>query len=232
MLENHEIILKTSTLLLAEDEDVVQKSFQKVLSLYVDRVISAKDGEEALNLYNQYHPDIIITDIKMPKLNGIEFIKKIRETNQDIPIVVTSAYTDQEYLLESIKLFLVEYVVKPIKESDLNRVLSGCAKQLINRSKTIISFDDDNYYDFVNKRFVTGGKSISLTHKEVEFFELLLANRGNLVTKQAIEDKLYIYEDAPPSALKNLVFKLRKKLPIDIIQTDRKLGYFIKLTKN
>ncbi|NOX16398.1 MAG: helix-turn-helix domain-containing protein, partial [Epsilonproteobacteria bacterium] len=65
------------------------------------------------------------------------------------------------------------------------------------------------------------------TQKEVEFFELMLAHKGNLVTKQEIENKIYIYEEAPPSALKNLVFKLRKKLEISIIKTVGKLGYTI-----
>ena len=232
MQENYELILKTSTILLAEDEEVVRKSFEKVLNLYAKRVFTASDGEEALDIYEKEHPDIIITDIKMPKLNGIELIKLIRKNNHDIPIVVTSAYADQEFLLESIKLLLVEYVIKPIKESDLNRVLSECAKVLLEKSKTIISFDEESYYDFTNKVFINKGKNISLTNKEVEFFEILLAHRGDLVTKQAIEDKLYVYDEAPPSALKNLVFKLRKKIPPHIIETHGKLGYLIKLTKN
>ncbi|MFK5881267.1 MAG: response regulator [Sulfurospirillum sp.] len=227
MDEKYEILLNKSSILLAEDEDNVRESFKKVLLLYVDTVYTAKDGEVAYNLYNKHHPDIIITDIKMPKINGIELIKKIRPKNPDIPIIVTSAYTDQELLLESIKLSLVEYVVKPIKEKDLNRLLKECAQKLYESSETVASIEKDSSYDFENKIFIHKNKSIPLTQKEVEFFELLLAHKGNLVTKQDIEDKIYIYEEAPPSALKNLVFKLRKKLGTDIIKTVGKLGYTI-----
>ncbi len=228
MDEKYEILLNESSILLAEDEENVRESFKKVLLLYVNEVFTAKDGAEALELYSKHQPSIIITDIKMPKLNGLEFIKKIREKNQDIPIIVTSAYTDQDFLLESIKLSLVEYVVKPIKEQDLSRLLKECAQKLYEKSKTIVKLENDSLYDFENKIFIHQKKSIPLTQKEVEFFEILLAHRGNLVTKQDIEDKIYIYEEAPPSALKNLVFKLRKKLKVDIIKTVGKLGYTIK----
>jgi len=228
MDEKYEILLNESSILLAEDEENVRESFKKVLLLYVNEVYAAKNGEEALELYNKYHPNIIITDVKMPKLNGLELIKKIREKNYEIPIIVTSAYTDQDFLLESIKLSLIEYVVKPIKEKDLNRLLKECAQKLYEKSETVIKLEENCAYDFDNKIFIYKNRSISLTQKEVEFFEILLAHRGNLVTKQDIEDKIYVYEEAPPSALKNLVFKLRKKLGTDTIKTVGKLGYTIK----
>ena len=227
MEEKYEIILQKSTILLAEDEDNLRESFKKVLCLFVKDVYDAKDGEEALELYAKHAPDIIITDIKMPKLNGLELIKIIRLENKQIPIVVTSAYTDQDFLLESIKLSLVEYIIKPIKESKLNSILTQCAKVLSLKPQTIVEIEDGIAYDFDNKILHFVNQDVVLTHKEVDFFELLLAHKGNLVTKQNIESKLYIYEEAPPSALKNLVFKLRKKLPIDIIKTVSKLGYMI-----
>jgi len=227
MKKDCELILKSSTLLLAEDDKFVRESFGRVLSLYVGNILLAKDGEEALELFEKEQPDIIITDVKMPKLNGIELIKKIREENRSIPIIITSAYSDREYLLDAIKLSLVEYIIKPMKESQLDTVLENSAKILLDNSKTKIYFDENNYYDYINKQFISNSNFISLTNKEIEFFELLLAHRGELVTKAKIEDKLYIYEEAPPSALKNLVFKLRKKLPINIIKTYGKLGYLI-----
>jgi DNA-binding response OmpR family regulator len=226
MLDRYRSILNNSSILLAEDDKKIQNNFAKLLSFYVSSVFVASDGAEAYEIYEKNHPDIIITDVKMPKLSGISFIKKVREKDNKIPIVVTSAYTDREYLLESIKLSLVEYLVKPMRENDLERVLQECANLLRNRQKRIF-FNPNFYYDFTNKLFVYNQKDITLTNKEIEFIELLLANRGNLVTKQNIEDKLYIYEEAPPSALKNLVFKLRKKLPEDIIKTQGKLGYLL-----
>lgn len=227
MTEKCEIILQKSSILLAEDEDSLRESFKKVLLLYVDKVYTAADGEEALELYYKHQPDILITDLKMPKLNGLDLIKTIRKENETIPIIVTSAYTDQNFLLESIKLSLVEYAVKPIREINLSELLESCANILLKHSHPVIDLGKECHYDYENKSVTCKKNNILLTNKEVEFLEILLAHRGNLVTKNEIEDKLYIYEDAPPSALKNLVFKLRKKLPEDIVKTVSKLGYMI-----
>ncbi|QKF82803.1 response regulator transcription factor [Halarcobacter ebronensis] len=227
MIEKYEIKLKKSSILLAEDEDDVRNSFKKVLLLYVDKVYLAADGQEALELYDKYKPDILITDLKMPKLSGLDLIKKIREENEEIPIIVTSAYTDQNFLLESIKLSLVEYVVKPIREANLSQLLERCAKILSKNSKTIIDLGGNQFYDFDNKIFTCKEENILLTNKEIDLFEILLAHRGTLVTKQDIEEKLYIYDEVPPSALKNLVFKLRKKLNSEVIKSVSKLGYMI-----
>ena len=228
MLDKYEIILKNSSLLLAEDEKNLRDSFAKVLLLYVDKVYTASDGEEAFMLYTEHRPDIVITDVKMPKLNGLELIKRIRKENHDIPIIVTSAYTDKDFLLDSIKLSLVDYVVKPIKEGDLTRLLQSSANLLLEKSKTIVKINMTSFYDYTNKTFLQDNIPITLTQKEVEFIETLLAHKGNLVTRQTLEDKLYIYEEAPPSALKNLVFKLRKKITNDVIKTIGNLGYAIK----
>ena len=227
MIEKYEIKLKKSSILLADDEEDLRNSFKKVLLLYVDKVYVASNGQEALELYNKHKPDILITDLKMPKLNGLDLIKTIRKENEEIPIIVTSAYTDQNFLLDSIKLSLIEYVVKPIREANLSKLLEACAKTLLKNSKTIIDLGDNQFYDYDNKTFTCNSNSTLLTNKEIDFFEILLAHRGTLVTKQTLEDKLYIYDEAPPSALKNLVFKLRKKLDSDVIKTVSKLGYMI-----
>ena len=229
MDEKYEILLSKSTLLLAEDEERLRESFRRVLLLYVREVYSAGDGEEAYALYRKHRPDIVITDIKMPKINGLDLVKKIRADDAQTPIVVTSAYTDQEFLLQSIKLSLVEYLVKPVKEEALSRVLAECAAWLCREHHTVTPITASLAYDLENKHFLYEESPIPLTSKEIELVELLLAHRGNLVTKQSIEEHLYVYEEAPPSALKNLVFKLRKKLPEDIIETVGKLGYVIQV---
>ena len=227
MVDKYKVILKNSSLLLAEDEENLRESFTKVLLLYVGKVYTAADGEEAFLVCKEKHPDILITDVKMPKLNGVELIKRIRKENQEIPIIVTSAYTDKDFLLESIKLSLIEYTVKPIRQSDLIRLLEASATILLEKVKTVMCIDAQHTYDYTNKMLTCNDVPISLTQKEIEFFEILLAHKGNLVTRQTLEDKLYVYEEAPPSALKNLVFKLRKKIGNDLIKTIGNLGYSV-----
>lgn len=227
MLEKYQCILKNSTVLLAEDDKNLRESFAKVLSLYLGQIITAADGEDALSKYALYHPDLIITDIKMPKMSGLEFIKHIRKQNSVIPIIVTSAYSDKDFLFESIKLSLIDYVVKPIRESDLKRLLEVSAKVIEEKMNKIVQLEYEIAYDYNNKVITYQGNSVTLTHKESDLIEILLSHKGSLVTRQILEDKLYIYEEAPPSALKNLVFKLRKKIGNDLIKTVGNLGYSI-----
>lgn len=227
MKEEHKTILKNSSILLVEDENRVRESFKRVLELYVNIVFEARDGIEGLGMFEDRKIDIIFSDVKMPKLNGIDFVKEIRKIDKKVPIVITSAYGDRDYLLESIKLLLVEYLIKPVKEDDLLRVLDSCANVLIKNHNDKIKLSKKSMYDFSNKTFIYNLKDIHLTSKEVKLIELLLLNRGNLVTKAHIENELYIYNEAPPSALKNLVFKLRKKMVDDIIKTVGQHGYMI-----
>lgn len=227
MKEEHKTILKNSSILLVEDENRVRESFKRVLELYVNIVFEARDGIEGLGMFEDKKIDIIFSDVKMPKLNGIDFVKEIRKIDKKVPIVITSAYGDRDYLLESIKLLLIEYLIKPVKEDDLLRVLDSCANVLIKNHNDKIKLSKKSMYDFSNKTFIYNLKDIHLTSKEVKLIELLLLNRGNLVTKAHIENELYIYNEAPPSALKNLVFKLRKKMVDDIIKTVGQHGYMI-----
>lgn len=228
MLEKYKCILRTSTVLLAEDDCNLRESFAKVLSLYMGTILKACDGEDAYHLYKHQHPDILITDIKMPKINGLELIKQIRKENAHLPIIVTSAYSDKDFLFESIKLSLIDYVVKPIRESELKRLLEQCAKILEEKGNKIVALNSNYAYNYSNKTMLCNNVETSLTNKEVEFLEILLSHKGSLVTRQILEDKLYVYEEAPPSALKNLVFKLRKKMGSDIVKTVGNLGYAIK----
>lgn len=227
MNEKYQLILKNSTILLVEDDPNLKESFKRILLLYVREVLCANDGIEALYLFHNQSIDIIITDIKMPRMSGLDFIKKVRTINQTVPIVVQSAYTDQEFLLESIKLSLIEYVIKPIKENKLDEILINCAKHLQKHKLKSIAINKAVLYDYDKKVLIENGIDVILTSKEIEFIELLLAHQGSLVQKEYLEDKMYIFSEAPPSALKNLVFKLRKKLQTNIIETVGKLGYKI-----
>jgi YesN/AraC family two-component response regulator len=225
--EEYEILAKSSVLLI-EDEERLRKSFKKALNLWVGEVYEASDGEEGLKIYEKRCPNIIITDIKMPNMNGLDFIETIRKTDKTIPIIVTSAYSDKDYLLKSIKLLLIEYLLKPIQEKDLLRSLSCCAAKLLEQSGGHVELENGRY-DFQNRVFLDEKNNIhALTSKEVELLELLLKNRGRLLTKQYIEESLYLCDAAPLSALKNIIFKLRKKIGYKTILSVGNFGYKIK----
>lgn len=109
-------------LLIAEDENKSRKAMRESIdweSLGILEVREASNGLEALNIAAEFNPQIIITDIKMPEMDGIELSKKILELNSDVHIIITTAYNDPSYLHSAIKLKAVDYILKPINISEL-----------------------------------------------------------------------------------------------------------------
>jgi two-component system, OmpR family, response regulator VanR len=111
--------LSKYSVLYAEDDPNVQKNMVEFLEQIFKEVHVAKDGLEAHKLYQKKHPDLFITDIKMPYMDGIALVKKIRETDSEIKIIMLTAYSDVELMLEVINLDLLCYTVKPITERKL-----------------------------------------------------------------------------------------------------------------
>ena len=126
--------LANFTVLYAEDEVGVRQNVSEMLSLFFKRVYLAKDGIEAYELFLEKRPDLIITDIKMPLMDGIELAKKIREREPKAQILIISAHTEVDYMLDAIELSLVRYIVKPITETKL---IDALDKFLISKEKLV-----------------------------------------------------------------------------------------------
>ncbi len=112
--------LKDLELLYVEDDLDVLNQTKIILDDFVKNIYVAKDGKEGLEIALNKPIDIIVTDINMPNMNGIEMIKALkREHNKDIPVIITTAHTDTEYLLDAIALKVDGYIIKPINMKDL-----------------------------------------------------------------------------------------------------------------
>lgn len=112
--------LKDCVVLYVEDEVSVQNQTKLILDDFVKKVIIASNGEEGLEIALNNHIDVIVTDIMMPQMNGIEMLKALKEeNNKNIPAIITTAFTETEYLMEAIKLKVDGYITKPINIKDL-----------------------------------------------------------------------------------------------------------------
>jgi DNA-binding response OmpR family regulator len=217
--------LQRLTLLYAEDEEGIRKNIADSLSYYVKEVIEARDGVEAYEFYLQKKPDIVLSDIHMPNLNGIDFVKKVREENKSIPIVIITAHTDKEYLLEAIELKMEKYIVKPIELESLLNVLEKCVYLLELNQKILLKIDENYIYDYDKKELRYKDEIVLLNKKEISFFELLIKNQNRIVSYEELQDKVWIDDVMTDSALRSLVRNLRKKLPTDIIFNLSGIGY-------
>ena len=132
--------LKNLTILYVEDDTEVRENISQSLAYFVKHIESASNGDEAFELYEKISPDIIITDIDMPGMNGLELAARVRECDSFIPIVVMTAYTTEEFLLDAVSLHLERYIVKPVSLAKLKDSLESCyerLKELATREGTI-----------------------------------------------------------------------------------------------
>ena len=113
--------LKNITVLYVEDEEMIRTQTVAMFENLFKKTHIGTDGSEGLQLFNDNKDeiDIVVSDINMPELSGLEMAEEIHKINTDIPIILTTAYTDEEYLLKSLELNIYKYVTKPLKIKDL-----------------------------------------------------------------------------------------------------------------
>lgn len=177
------------SLLYIEDESFIREMVVEYLSDYFVTIYEATNGKEALEIYTEKKPDIIITDIEMPHMNGLEFSTQIRKQNSDIPIIITTAYTTTSYLLHAVELRLIKYLIKPIEEDKLEEALAICFEQLENQNPSIISLTKTHQYDTLNQTLIFNKSDIiSLTLSQSKFLNLLIKHKNRAVSYQELEN--------------------------------------------
>jgi two-component system cell cycle response regulator len=122
--------LKDLTILYVEDDEVIGNLMARSIKREVKEIYRAYNGIEGFELFKEYYPDIIITDIRMPLMNGLEMIQKIREIDMNIKILITSAFSDIDFLVSAIKYNTNGYILKPIDKSELFIALNDAAKSI------------------------------------------------------------------------------------------------------
>lgn len=224
MLKN---INKNIKILYVEDDEITRENAVEYLQNFFEVIYEASDAIKALQLYEKYKPDIIITDIQMPKLNGLEFVQRIRQKDKKTQIIIITAFCDKDYLLKAIELGLVKYLVKPVKEKEFEEALFLCVNSLQEDNSNIVKLDIDSYFDIFNRNLVIKDEIIKLRTKELIFLELLIKNKNRYVSYEEIEN--YVWSDSvmTKDALKTLVKNLKTKIPKDLILNLTNSGYKI-----
>jgi len=212
-------------LLYVEDDADAREHTASFLRAYFKEVISADNGETALALYRNVSPDMILTDLRMPCMDGIKMSRIIRETDPGIPIVILSAHCDASELLPAVKLKLDDYLLKPFSRDILLEALARSARSLPFFSKKVYDFGDGVRYVFAKKSIVGPDTTYPLTHHESDLLELFICKEGEIVTYEEIETYVYKGEYMSPDAIKTLVKKLRKKVPDGRIINIISIGY-------
>ncbi|TKX32460.1 response regulator transcription factor [Campylobacter aviculae] len=209
-----------------EDEEGVRKSLSANLALFFKNVYEARDGEEALNLFYEKNPDVIFMDICIPKLNGLEVLKELRTTYKKTPIVIVSAYSEQEYFLKAIDLNICKFLIKPFTKDDFINTLKSIAKWMYEYTDDYkIILQDNVFYEPLKSSIFYNEQTFILTKKEKQVFEYLLRNKNRVVSFSELEILLYNDTEDHKNALKAVIKELRKKVPSKTIENVFGVGY-------
>ena len=216
-------------LLYIEDDIDTAEELIEIFDILNISNIHAKNYNEAVSLYKNNNFDLIISDIELSsEKNGINFIKNIRVDDKNIPIIITSGYTQTQYMLESIELNIVRYLVKPISTDDLRNAIKKAYTILNNNDDDIIIFDHNFQYNSNNKYFTKDEEIIKITNQEIILIEFLIANKGNIVPFESLQYALAIDLEISIDSLRTTIKKLRKHTYKDIVESVSKIGYRLK----
>lgn len=228
MIDEKYRLLKNKTILYVEDDLNLQKNIVEILSNFFDKILVASDGDDAYDIYieNQNKIDIIITDINMPNTDGITLSKSIREYDKTLPIVIVSAYTNTDYLLDSIDLNIITYVTKPMTTKKVLALLDKFLEYF--KLSSHILLNKNLQFDYDRGTLSIENSTIQLTQKETKFFKLLSEN--SIVSYDMMYEYMWDYDKAPSGdAVKSFIRKLQKKLPPHLCKNKKGVGYYLNL---
>lgn len=233
-IENYK---KNLNILYIEDDILATARLKNILGKFFNKIIIASNGEDAFELLKTSPKiDLIISDINMPKMDGLEFLEKLREIDSKIPFIFVTARDEPEKMLKAIQLDIENYILKPINLQNLLAVIDKIVEKLYKEylfleKNSHIQLSNNLFWNKNNKTLIFDNQNIKLTKKELQFLEILIEDENKI---HKIEDIISVlWEDEflgkdYISNLKNIISRLRNKVPSLKIENLYGMGYKIK----
>ena len=216
-------------LLLVEDETRLTDALAHILKKNGYVVDTANDGEAGIDMASTGIYDIIILDLMLPQLDGLTLLKEYRNLGHEEPVLILTAKDSPENRTEGLDAGADDYLTKPFFTDELLARLRALTRR---KGKTLVQDGtyqaDDLMFDPLRCEVIKDDEVIQLTFKESRLLELLLRNRGQVVTKERILEKVWGFNSETGLANVNLyIYYLRKKLNIPYLKTVRGVGYYL-----
>ncbi len=221
----HNKILKELKVLLVEDEEKLSSLLKSAIGDSFYSFSIANDGQEGLKKFINISPDIVITDIMMPKMTGLEMAKEIRVLNLKVPIIILSAFSETDKFLNAIDIGVVKYFIKPFDPDELLEYISSISEKFENK---IIILQDEFSFNLTTNNLYKKGRYISLSKNESKFMQLLLRD-NNIADDKIIKKSLWEDKDASDERLRTFIKRLRVKTSKNLIKNIKGKGYLVEV---
>jgi len=214
--------LKSLKILFVEDEKKLSSLLKNAIGDNFYRFSVANDGIEGLKMFKTISPDIVITDIMMPNMTGLDMAKEIKILDKSIPIIILSAFSETDKFLDAIDIGVIKYIIKPFDPDELLEYIESLQEIIEDK---LIELSDGFAFNKAKKSLYKNGRYVSLTKKEIRFFELLVQN--HIVEYEIIKNDLWEGEDVSDERLRTFIRRLRAKTSKDLIKNIKSQGYLV-----
>ena len=220
--------LQKFTVMFVEDEAEIRQALSGAIEDEFAKLIVARDGDDGLKKFKKFKPDIVVTDISMPIMDGLEMAKEIKAISKDTPVVILSAFSEKERLLKAIDVGVDKYLIKPIDPDELMATLECIAREKFAMSD-IVEIGAGYQFDKGKRVLVFEGGIISLTKKELLFISLLVKNLGTFVLHDDIKRSVWANKKVSDAAIRTFIKRIREKTGRNFVKNVPGLGYKISL---
>ena len=183
-------------ILLVDDEPLILKGLRFTLEQEGYEILTAADGEEALQVFFEEPVDLVLLDVMLPKLDGIQVCQRIRESS-NVPILMLTAKGEDMDKILGLEYGADDYMTKPFNilevKARIKTVLRRAAQPAANEEKKIIRVHDMEV-NIVNRSVTLGGKEIRLTAKEFDLLQLFITNRGKVFSRETMLETVWKYD--------------------------------------
>lgn len=214
-------------LLIVEDEKSLQRALYKGFRKLGYTVDTASDGEEAVDVFFSNTYALVILDLNLPKLNGMDVLKEIRVDNKDIPVLILSARSEVADKIAGLDEGANDYLAKPFHFAELEARVRALLRRNFKTSNTVIEVETVTI-DTASKKVFVSGEEISLAKKEYAIVEYLLLHKGETIKSAELVEQIWESDTEDlTNSLKVHLSNIRRKLPDGFIKNARGHGYYV-----
>jgi DNA-binding response OmpR family regulator len=220
-------MVEQARILVVDDEPAVQNALSRALSLEDYEVAQAVDGLEALECLGAFAYGAVILDIAMPRMDGLEVCRRLREGGDTTPVLILTARGEVDDRVAGLDAGADDYLVKPFELDELNARIRAVVRRHVGRAEPLLVASGVTL-DPASRRVSRNGVAVALSAREFAVLEALMTKPGAVLSRTQLEDRLYGWgEEIESNAISVYVHQLRKKLGADFIRNARGVGYFI-----